>query len=386
MRINPLLSATDVPPIPAAQTWAEAYDGRHGPLLNLAQAVPGAPSPDLLARLGAEAALASNAAYGPILGEPALRAALAADMSLVYGAAIAPERVAITAGGNQAFFVTLLALAGPGDEILLPAPWYFNHKMTADMLGITARPLPCFAQHGFVPQVEAAAELLTPRTRAIVLVTPNNPTGAVYPAETLAAFLDLARARGVALILDETYRDFLPPGQERPHGLFAAPAAADHLVHLYSFSKSMAVPGHRLGALVAAPACLEEVAKVLDSLMICPPRAAQQALAWGVGALRPWRAQTRADIAARADLFAQAIAAVPGWSLSAIGAFFAYVRHPFEADGESVAARLAASAGVLALPGGFFGEAQSRHLRFAFANADPHGLASLAQRMADLAA
>ena len=383
MRINPFLAGTAAPPIPAAARWKAAYDGRRGPLIDLAQAVPGVPPPDaLLERIAAAGRDPASAAYGPITGDPALRAALACDLRGLYGAAVGPEDVAITSGCNEAFAVTLMALAGRGDAVILPTPWYFNHKMTLDMLGIAAVPLPCRAAEGFVPSVAAARALIGPATRAIVLVSPNNPTGATYPREVLAAFLALARETGLALVLDETYRDFLPEGRSRPHDLFADARWRDTLVHLYSFSKSYAVPGHRLGAAVADPALLVEIAKVLDCVTICPPRAAQAAVAWAVDGTRDWRAGMRAAVNRRAALFADAVAATPGWSISAIGAYFAYVRHPFGGDAEAAAAQLCAEAGVLALPGSFFGPGGEDHLRFAFANVRDDEVAGLAERLA----
>ncbi|BBE73459.1 aminotransferase [Oharaeibacter diazotrophicus] len=383
---NPLLVATDVPPIPAAQAWARAYDGRLGPLVNLAQAVPGtAPPRELLDRLAAAAATPAAATYGAITGDAALREALAADVNALYGADVEPGEVAITAGCNQAFFVTMMALARAGDAVMLPTPWYFNHKMTLDMLGIRAVPLPARAQNGFVPDVEDARALLADDVRAIVLVTPNNPTGATYPAATLEAFRRLAAERGIALVVDETYRDFLPEGAGRPHALFEDASWRESVVQLYSFSKSYAVPGHRLGSVIAGAGLVGEIAKVLDCVQICPPRAAQAAIAWAVGATADWRAATRSAINRRIVVFRDVVAAAPGWEISAIGAYFAYVRHPFDATGEAVAERLAREAGVVTLPGAFFGPGQDRHIRFAFANVDDAALAVVAERLRHIA-
>lgn len=380
--LNPLLLSTDAPPIPAAQLWKAAYDGRLGPLIDLAQAVPGSPPPALLERLAATAGTPEATTYGAILGEQVLRDALAAELGRLYGGRIAASDVAITAGCNQAFFVTMLALARRGDAVILPTPWYFNHKMTLDMLGVEAIPLPCRADRGFVPAAEDARALIDERTRAIVLVSPNNPTGAVYPAATLQAFQDLARETGIALVLDETYRDFLPEGNGRPHELLATPDWRETTLQLYSFSKSYAIPGHRLGAITADASLLAEIVKVLDCMMICPPRVAQPAVAWAVEGTRAWRTEIRATINRRAALFAEVVAAAPGWSISAIGAYFAYVRHPFAVSAAEAAERLATRAGVIALPGSFFGPGQEDHLRFAFANADDWQLGNLAERLA----
>jgi aspartate/methionine/tyrosine aminotransferase len=276
-----------------------------------------------------------------------------------------------------------MALAKAGDAVIVPTPWYFNHEMTLRMLGIEPRPLMTDPDAGFVPDVAACEALIDDKVRAVLLVTPNNPTGAVYPPALIAAFLDLARRKGIALILDETYRDFMPEGSVAPHEAFRAPDWEDRLIHLYSFSKAYAVPGWRLGALVAGETAQADIAKVLDCLQICPPRAAQTAITWAIGALGQWRHEERAAINARAATFASAIASVPGWKLDQIGAYFAYVRHPFQGvDAIGVGEMLAKRWGLLALPGPYFGPGQENHLRFAFANVDEPRIIEAVARLA----
>lgn len=381
--LNPLLASTEGAPIPAAAAWLGDYDGSAGPAINLSQAVPGkAPEPELLEALARAAGGPEAARYGNILGDEKLRAALAADISRAYRGEVAAEDIAITSGCNQAFFVALITLARAGDELILPAPWYFNYKMTLDMLGITAVPLPCSPDQGFVPDAATVGALITPRTRAIVLVTPNNPTGAVYDHATIAAFADLAREAGIRLILDETYRDFLPDGHdEAAHDLFARADWRDVLVHLYSFSKSYAVPGHRIGALAAGPDFLDQLTKVMDSLQICAPRTGQLALSDAVEPLLPARRRMRAAFNARAAVFRGEIAQAEGWEIVSIGAYFAYLRHPFTEDGAAVAEALARQAGVLTLPGSFFGPGQDEFLRVAFANVEDDKLIGLGARL-----
>ena len=166
---------------------------------------------------------------------------------------------------------------GPGDEVILPTPWYFNHKMWLDMASVTTVPLDTGAS--LIPDAAACAALITSRTRAIVLVSPNNPGGVEYPAEILSAFRDIARTHGLALIVDETYRDFdsrhsIEMGG-RPHDLFADPAWGDTLIQLYSFSKAYRLTGHRVGAIVADGNRLAEVEKFLDTVAICPSQLGQ---------------------------------------------------------------------------------------------------------------
>lgn len=383
--LNPLIADLSLPPIPEAQSWTRRYDGAHGPLINLSQAVPGTPPhADLLARLAEAAGSADAARYGMIEGDLALRTAYAAETAAQYGVKLDADDVAITAGCNEAFAVAAMLAAQAGDEVILPTPWYFNHQTTLSMLGITPIALPARAENGFVPDAADTRALITPRTRAIALVTPNNPTGAIYPPETLATFAALARDEGLWLILDETYRDFLAD-DGAPHGLFGEPDWGDNLIALYSFSKSYAVPGHRLGAMIAGPQAVEGIIKILDNLQICPARTGQIALAWAIENLRQWRADNRTDILTRAGIFTEVIARHPGWKVESIGAYFAYLRHPWPGTpAATVAERLARERGVLALPGSYFGPGQDDFLRVAFANVESAQVAALDERFAGM--
>ncbi|MDZ4134376.1 MAG: aminotransferase, partial [Paracoccaceae bacterium] len=262
--LNPAMAATFAPPVMEARRWLDGVVfAPDRPLINVSQAAPVDPPPLALRQALAEAALNDPAAhlYGPVLGLPALRAEVAAAWTTAYGGDIQPENVAITQGCNQAFTAVISTLAGAGDEVILPTPWYFNHKMWFDMQGL--RTVALETGPGLIPDAKAAEALITPRTRAIVLVTPNNPGGVEYPAATVAAFYDLARAHGLALIVDETYRDFdSRPGA--PHTLFTDPDWAETLIQLYSFSKAYRLTGHRVGAITAAPARLAQLEKFLD--------------------------------------------------------------------------------------------------------------------------
>lgn len=377
--LSATILATSAPPIPTVRGWAARYRGA-APLLDLTQAVPGYPAPEpLLARLGEAAGSLASTGYGPIDGEPALREALAADAREFYGAPISPVDIAITAGCNLAFAMVMATLGGPGARIGLPTPWYFNHAMTLSMQGAVAVPIPCRPENGFVPDPAEVAPMLAGLT-ALVLVTPNNPTGACYPAATIHALAEACRAHGVWLVLDETYRDFL--AEPRPHALFGAPDWQDHLVHLYSFSKAYCVPGHRLGAVLGGGAFRQALLKALDSYQICPARPAQAALAWAVPALAAWRAGNRAVMAGSAEAARSAVAQLPGWRLDALGTYFAYLRIPGDApDALAVAEQLAVETGLLCLPGPFFGPGQARHLRLAFANAEPARIAEIPARL-----
>lgn len=384
--LNPAMARTFAPPVMEARRWIEGVSfPADRPLINVSQAAPVDSPPLALRQAIAEAAVNDPAAhlYGPVLGLPALRAEIAVQWSAAYGGAVRPDQVAITQGCNQAFCAVLATLAGPGDEVILPTPWYFNHKMWLDMASVTAVPLP--TGPGLVPEAEAAARLITPRTRAIVLVSPNNPGGVEYPAETLAAFRDLARAQGLALIVDETYRDF-DARTGRPHDLFADPDWDDTFIQLYSFSKAYRLTGHRVGAIVASTARLAEVEKFLDTVAICPNQLGQIGALWGMRNLSQWVAGERAEILARRAAMTSGFSALPGWKLLGCGAYFAYVEHPFAEASPALAQRLVHEAGVLMLPGTMFqpdtAPEGARQLRIAFANVDAAGIDTLFRRLA----
>lgn len=383
--VNPALALTSPPPVMEARRWVQGVSfPPERPLINVSQAAPVDPPPEPLRRAMAEAALNQPDAhlYGPVLGRAELREAVARDWSRAYGGTIRPDEVAITQGCNQAFCAAIQTLAAPGDEVILPLPWYFNHKMWLDMQGIRTVGLHC--GQGMIPEAEAAARLITDRTRAIVLVSPNNPSGAEYPAEVLRAFYDLARARGLALIVDETYRDF-DSREGAPHDLFADPDWGDTLIHLYSFSKAYRLTGHRVGALISSPARMVEVEKFLDTVAICAGQIGQIGAAWGMANLGEWLAGERAEILARRAAMASGMASLQGWRVKGCGAYFAWAEHPYDMPSDALAQALVQRAGVLLLPGTMFmpeGDPQAaRHVRIAFANADAQGIAALVQRL-----
>ena len=322
------------------------------------------------------------ARYTPIVGRDDLRSALAEALSGAYGGQVTPDQVAITAGCNQAFCLALMALAGPGDEAILAAPSYFNYQMWLEMLDVSPVYLPFRPERGGVPDPADARARITPRTRAIVLVTPNNPTGAIYPPETIDGFHHLAREAGVALVLDETYRDFLP-GDGPPHGLFAQPHWEETLVHLYSFSKVYSLTGYRVGALVAGSGLLAEVAKAADCVAICAPAIAQEAALYGLNRLADFRAEKRRLVLERVAQFRAVFERRElDYELICAGAFFAYVRHPFAGTpAVDVAHRLIQEENVLCLPGSAFGPDQHDYLRFALANIDGDAMAALGDRL-----
>jgi aspartate/methionine/tyrosine aminotransferase len=306
---------------------AAAYDGvgRAGgrrPLLDLARAAPAyPPAPEVVEHV---AAVAEDARYAAQAGLPHLREAFAADLRADHGGDVAADDLVVTAGCNQAFCLVADALCEPGDEVLVARPTYFNHAMWLRMRGIV--PVIVEPDDSLIPRAADAEALVSSRTRAIVLVTPGNPSGVDVPPGELAAFADLARRRDLALVLDETYRAFRAVG---PHALYSAADWRDTVVTLHSFSKDLALAGYRVGALVGGEALRRQALKLLDCVAIGAPRVGQEAAWAGLTRAQGWRAERAAEVAGRRDAFATAMRERPGgFEVVALGGFFAWVRHP----------------------------------------------------------
>ena len=378
---NRRLRVTMTSPISEVRAWLAEGGREHGyDLLDVSQAAPGYPPPapltDHVSRL--DPAVVSR--YGPVLGDPELRSLLASDLSEAYRGTVRPDQVAVTAGANQAFCLALAVLCEPGDRVILPVPYYFNHDMWLSISGVEPDYLACSDR--MLPSVEEAAELIDGRTRAIVLVTPNNPTGAVYPPDLVAGFADLAAKRGTYLILDETYRDFRTT-TEPAHDLFQRPGWDESVIHIHSYSKAYAIPGFRVGGMAASPEMLHEADKAADCLTICPNRIGQEAARYGLEHLKPWVESNRHMLNDRVERFAAAMEGST-FSVPSAGGFFAYVHHPFPGMGSrEVAKRLFDELGILCLAGDMFGPGQDRYLRLAFANLEDHQVTELAQRIID---
>jgi len=377
--------STFFPPVMEAQRWVADKTFSDCQLINVSQAAPVEPPPAALIDHMAKIIYDEDThLYGPVLGLPALRSELADQWSRSYGGEIHSNQVGITSGCNQAFSATVAMLCGQDDEIILPTPFYFNHKMWLDMAGVRTITLAC--RGDMIPDPEEAAQLITEKTRAIVLVTPNNPCGVEYPADIVMKFYELAKESQIALIIDETYRDFHSQ-TGAPHNLFHKKCWDDTLIQLYSFSKAYRLTGHRVGSVIASETRIAEIEKFLDTVSICPNQLGQKAALWGLQNLGEWLANERLEILTRRSLIEENFPrlAAKGWKLLGLGAYFAYLKHPFDISSDTLARHLVDAASVLTLPGTMFvtdtdqsGEGQ---LRIAFANIDAHRINLLFDRL-----
>jgi aspartate/methionine/tyrosine aminotransferase len=380
MRLSPRTVNEIDSPMGAAYALLAGRSGERA-LLDLAQAAPSyPPAAEMIEHVASVAREPDGAAYVPSPGLPRLREAFADDLSRSYGSPVSAGQMVITAGCNQAFCLVAQALAEPGDEVIEALPYYFNYDMWLRMNGVVPR----YLEPGpdLVPDPEAAEALITPRTRAIVLVTPGNPTGVTIPPDVLSRFCEVARRHGIALILDETYRSFRGTA-EPAHELFADPDWGRTLVSLHSFSKDLAIPGYRVGAVVAAPELNREVMKLLDCVAICAPRVGQEAAWAGLVSARNWRRARANEAIAKQRALEKALALRPGdFELLTCGGFFGWIRHPFAGRGTDAVARdLITRYDTLVIPGTAFLPDDRQVLRVSFGNVDLAGLTEFARRL-----
>jgi aspartate/methionine/tyrosine aminotransferase len=215
-----------------------------------------------------------------------------------------------------------------------------------------------------------------------VLITPGNPSGVTIPPAEIAAFAALARRHDLALILDETYRSFRDT-QAPAHPLFADPAWRSTVVSLHSFSKDLAIPGYRVGCVVAAPDLNRQVLKLMDCVAICAPRVGQEAVLAGLTRAGSWRAERVTEIAERRAWLDKVLSTRPGgFEAVSSGGFFAWVRHPFpDRPTADVVRSLVLEHDTLVIPGTAFLPDDRRMLRVSAGRIDEAAATMLAARL-----
>lgn len=370
IKVSPLIANVQLPPISEVRRWLEERPQDGMELIDLCQAVPDyPPAPELTAHLSSLLSDPQLSKYSPDEGLPEVREALCSYYDRKYGARLSPDNFCMTIGASQAFWLAIVTLCRAGDEIVVQTPYYFDHPMALEILGIRGVYAPFVEDDGGVPDPATIAGLITDRTKAILIVSPSNPTGVITRPDTILELFDLAKRHNIALILDETYNEFIPAGR-RPHDLFSDPAWGDHFVQIASFGKTYALTGYRAGMLTASGEFIGQAMKAQDSMAVCQPRITQHAVKYGVENLGGWVEANRNMMSRRHDLFrAEFMRHGAHFRIAASGAFFAWVRHPFSGcSGREVAKRLAHEAALLCLPGEVFGPGLEGYLRLAFGN------------------
>lgn len=304
--------------------------------------------------------------YGAVEGTTALRQALAAKLSSENATTLGDgSRVVVTAGGNMAFFNAVLAVAEVGDEIILQTPYYFNHEMAIGMAGCRAVLVP--TDDAYQLRIGAIEKAMTPRTRAVVTVSPNNPTGAVYPEQALREVNELCRSRGVWHFHDEAY-EYFTYGDARAFSPSSIPGSSDHTISLYSLSKAYGFAGWRVGYMVI-PASLEEaVRKIQDTNLICPTMIAQVAAGGALKAGRSYCAGKLGGLAEVREIARSSFREISSFCAAPVtdGAFYFFLRIESSLDPLRLVERLIREHQVAAIPGTAFGIQKGCSLRVAF--------------------
>ncbi|MGH8120946.1 MAG: pyridoxal phosphate-dependent aminotransferase [Gammaproteobacteria bacterium] len=310
--------------------------------------------------------------YGPTGGIDQLCELIAVKLATENGIRTGPEcRIIVTAGSNMAFLHALFAITRPGDEIILPVPFYFNHEMAITMLDCRAVLVP--TAEDYLPEPEALRRAITPRTRAIVTVSPNNPSGMVYPADVLREINTICNEHGLYHISDEAYEYFTFDGA-RHFSPGSMAGAEQHTISLYSLSKAYGFAAWRIGYMVAPGHLVPALYKAQDTNLICPPIVTQYA---AIGALETGRSyceQKLAGITAVRNIILSELR--DSSSLSNLpagnGAFYFLLKINTGLDDMALTGRLISEHRVAVIPGHTFGFSKGCYLRVSYGALDRH--------------
>ncbi len=305
----------------------------------------------------------STLAYGPSAGLYPLRAAMVTYYRTL-SLSLEEDDILVTTGGSEALLFALSAAADPGSEALTPEPFYPNYNGFSVMAGLTLRTLPTSIEDGFaLPAPEAFEAAIGPQTRAIVVCNPSNPTGSVYPRQAMATLVDIARRRGLFLISDEDYREFVYDGLA-PSSILQIPGAEEVAVVVDSTSKRLSACGARVGCLVTKHLAMKDATMRFAQARLSPPVLEQKGTVAALAELAPFVEQSIAEYQRRRDTTLRELARIPGvFASTPQGAFYVMARLPvrssddfcrwlledFASDGETV--MLAPGSGFYATSG-----------------------------------
>ncbi|CAM5779302.1 pyridoxal phosphate-dependent aminotransferase [Cellulomonas persica] len=353
--------------------------------LHLEIGEPDAVLPEHVVDAVARAAARGATGYSSSLGLAELREAGAARVAKRSGVHVDPGAVAVTHGAMSGLAMAMSGLLGPGDEILLPDPTFPNWAMAAHACGAVPTTYLARAANGFVPLVEDVEAAITPRTRAIVVCSPNNPTGAVYPAATVEALVELARRHDLWLLSDECY-EAITFGA--PH---VSPAAYDtdgRVLVFHSMSKTYAMTGWRVGLTVLPhPELVELVGQIAEATVSCPSTVGQHAALAALTGSQEWVHEAVESYWDRRDAAIELLSSRGLRFSEPEGAFYLMV-DVGTADTEGFARRLLERRHVAVAPGSTFGGGADRMVRVSLAAARPvllDGLSRLADEVRSVA-
>jgi aspartate/methionine/tyrosine aminotransferase len=390
-----------LPPFDVLNTRAADLRAQGRDVITLGQGVPGfGPPPGAID--AARRALSDPAThlYCADAGVLSLREALCARLADHHGIDAAPGDLIITAGGNQAFMLAATTLLEHGDEVILSAPYFVNQEMALRAIGAVPVEASVYEEQGFRTRWIDIEPHITNRTRAVVLCTPSNPTGAVIAADDLTRIVLELRARGIVVMCDETYMHFVyesaggaipsrgaigaGSGGRMGRCLSAAaiPGWRDNVVVLGTFSKSFGMTGWRLGYLLAGAQVCEQAIKIQDAMIICAPVIAQVAAEAAVRESWDYAYAYHDELIARRRVLAEELATIPDlhWS-PAEGGFFAFVRVAGCSDSMALSTAILDAVDVVTIPGATFGRCGEGYLRLSYGAANEATLREACRRL-----
>ncbi len=358
----------------------DAAWGRPG-AIRLEVGEPDFPTPAHIVEAAHVAALEGHTGYQPSAGIPQLREALAVKVRERNGYSVQPEQTIVTQGGVEAIFASLLTLTRPGDEVLLPDPAWPNFLMMARLLSLTAVTYPLTADSGFVPTVDSLERLVTDRTAAIVVNSPSNPLGSVIDRARMTDLLAFSESHGLWMVSDECYDEIDFDG----HFVSPASIAPDHVVSVYSFSKTYAMTGWRIGYAVAPPAVAASLAKCQEPLISCVNAPTQYAALAAVTGAQDVVSGMRDAYRERRDLALSVLAGSELHAFTPQGAFYLWVdARSTGVPSRELALRLLDERNVVVAPGSAFGERGEGFLRVSLASS-AEAIEEGLRRLVDLA-
>lgn len=374
------IAAIQSPIIPLVGAWTRATPGT----LSLGQGmVSYPPPPAALAAVRDFGQLPEQHLYGPAFGYPPLLQAIGAKLRAENGIDVsAGYDVMVAAGSNMAFLSALFAIADPGDEIILPLPYYFNQEMAIRMLNCVPVGVPTDSAHQLdVAKLRAA---ITAKTRAIVTISPNNPSGAVYPEAALRAVNDLCREFNLYHISDEAY-EYFTYGAARHFSPGALPGAERHTLSLYSLSKAYGFASWRIGYMAFPQALAPALLKIQDTNLICPPLICQVAAASALAEGSAYCRSHLPTLAAKREQVLESLQALAGLCdiPTPEGAFYCLLKIDTHMNDLALAKALVEDFKVAAIPGSAFGLTDGCHLRISYGMLDDAHLAVAMRRLVD---
>jgi len=300
--------------------------------------------------------------YGPSAGIPELREAIAEYLRR-YRKDVSFENVIVTAGATEGMRIACETILGEGDEALVPNPGFIIYGPDVKLAGGRPVEYTLRCENGYLPDVEEIKSLITPKPKAMILNSPSNPTGTVFPKETVKALCEVAKDHKMYILSDEVYDGYVYEGE---HWSFAR--FHNDTIIVQSFSKSLAATGWRIGYVATSKEIVQQLSKVQYYTLACPPTATQFAVLEGLKVLDSFQAEVLAEFRKRRDVALGKLAEIPTFDTPAVsGAFYAFPSFTQKMASEKLALRIL-EAGVICAPGSSFGSKGEGHLRFSYAN------------------